>query len=111
VHATWQLRKLTKNKIYWQTHIIWSLINVIIAGYSLISTAQIDSFTTERATSLRNIVAVNIILDILYIIVALVLKKSENTNKNNIGRAVLIQGSFLLFLDTAIVATFLIVMA
>jgi hypothetical protein len=105
------LRKTTDKRIYWQTHIVWSLINVIIAGYSLISTRLVETFTYDRAVSLRNIVAVNIFLDVVYIVLAIFLQKSKSTNKQNIGRAIFIQGIFLLLLDTAIVVTFLVIMA
>lgn len=111
VYAVFRLRKSTDKKLYWQTHFVWSLINILISGNSLISTVQTDMFTSDRAISLRNIVAINILLDVVYIAVAIVLKKSEDINKIDVGRAILVQGSFLLLLDTTIVMTFLAVMA
>jgi hypothetical protein len=110
VFAAIKLRKSNSEKIYWQTHIFWGVINTLIASYSLISTAQIDYFTSDRAVSLRNVVAINIFLDVFYIAFALILKKSENEIKKQIGRAVLVQGLFLLILDTVIVMTFLAVL-
>ena len=96
----------SSNKLFWQVNLIWSFVNIAIASISLYTTAKIDVFTVDRAVTMRNIVALNIALDFVYIITAALLRKSANVSKQQIGSAVLLQGLFLLALDITIVAVF-----
>lgn len=96
----------SSNKLFWQVNLIWSFVNITIASISIYTTATIDVFTVDRAITMRNIVALNIALDLIYVITAVLLRKSAKSSKRQIGSAVLVQGLFLLFLDIAIVAVF-----
>ena len=93
----------SRHKIFWQVNLFWNVVNLVIASVTLlqISTRQVLLF--EEAQRLITIVGVNIILDIGYLIVALLLLQRRSDVKNQIGTAIIVQGSFLLILDSAIV--------
>ena len=85
-------------KVLWATHLGWSVVNISIAAfgfYTVSSSEMSDSFVTSQ----RNIVAFNILLDIVYVLVALKLMRSTKEMYVQIGRAVRVQGAFLFFFD------------
>ena len=104
--SVYKINRRSSNKLFWQANLIWSFVNIAIASISLYTTVKIDVFTIDRAVAMRNIVALNIALDFVYIITAVLLRKSVNVSKQQIGSAVLLQGLFLLALDIAIVTVF-----
>jgi hypothetical protein len=106
VLSIFKIKHNAKNKIYWLTSLFWSLVNILIATITIFSTLKIENYTLDRAISMRNIVLVNVFLDIVYIVIALILKSSSKDTKKQIGSAVLIQGLFLLVFDLLIVFVF-----
>ena len=104
--SVYRINRSKCNKLFWQVNLIWSLVNIVIASISLYTTVKIDVFTFDRAVTMRNIVALNVALDFVYIIIAVLLRKSVNVSKQQIGSAVLLQGLFLLALDIAIFTVF-----
>ena len=98
------------NKLYWQTHLAWSIVNVGIAIYSVITLLRLRTYTYERAVDMKNIVAINILLDIGYIAVALLLLRSKNLKLHLVARALVVQALFLIVLDSVIVLYFLSVL-
>ncbi len=94
-----------EHRYYWLTHAVWVTVNLTIFGFGLfaISNATLD---TEFVTLQRNIVAVNALLDIGYMAVAKYLQKTERPNRQQIGKAIFIQGLFLLILDSIFAVIF-----
>lgn len=101
-----KIKQNVANKIYWLVNFFWSLVNISIASMSIFTTLGIENYSLERTTSMRNIVLVNVFLGIIYIVVAIILKRSSNDTKKQIGSAVLVQGMFLLIFDILIVVVF-----
>jgi len=106
VLSLYKIRTRAKSTLYWQANFVWNVVNFFIAIISIYTTAKLEAISFEHAVTMRNIVAVNVLLDVVYIMVAIVLMKSTNSKKQQIGKAVLVQGLFLLVLDIAIVAVF-----
>lgn len=104
-----QWRTDTKRKYYWLTHIAWVSVNILIAGFGFITLSD-ATFDTDFVTFQRNLVAVNALLDIGYIVIARLLQRHAKESIQQAGKAIFVQGLFLLLLDVtfAIIFTLLL---
>ena len=91
---------------FWITHLIWSNINLAIAGLSLRSTLQAELFDDDYVRTQRSLVGFNLLLDLVYLAVAYKLVKSKKQSLQESGKAITIQGGFLLVFDLFLVAAY-----
>lgn len=102
-----KIKSGSTRKIMWQTHFVWSCVNLIIAAYSLVSTLSISEYSYQRGVDMKNIVAINILLDIGYLLFAVALFMSKKEKLHYVAQAIVVQALFLLLLDSIIVLYFL----
>jgi hypothetical protein len=90
-------------KYLWASHAGWALVNIsiVVLGIYTLNSATIDS---SFVTSQRNIVAFNILLDVVYVVIAHRLLRSTKTVLQQVGKAVRVQGAFLFFFDIVFAA-------
>ena len=106
----WRKNKSQKASLkyyFWQMNGLWNIINLIIAVVaSVIISANITSFNTN--TSLQSlqikIIAANILLDLFYVAIGLILelrgKKNTNIRLRGYGESIQLQGAFLFCFDS-----------
>lgn len=99
------------DKYFYQMNTWWNAVNLTIAGFGYYNAIHDDPSTFNALSSLQEqnsiekILLVNTALDVGYILGGLYMKeRSLNVNKNadrlnGFGRAVILQGSFLLVFD------------
>lgn len=99
----------SKQKYYWLTHAAWVLVNLVIVGFGLLTVSD-ATLDTEFVTFQRNLVAINALLDIGYIVIAKLLQRHAKESIQQAGKAIFVQGLFLLLLDItfAIIFTLLL---
>ena len=100
LHAGVKLYHSKKRDYYYLTHIVWALVNIAIAVFGFISVKS-NLIDDNFASMQRNIIAFNVLLDIGYILLAKRMRKSSRKNIVGAGKAVMMQGAFLLVLDSA----------
>ena len=98
-----KLKSGSTKSYWWKTHMLWCSVNAIIATVSLVSLFSRDSFDAEYVTSQRTIVLVNVFLDVVYAVIAIIFLRKKTDTYTQIGKAVLIQAAFLFVLDIVIV--------
>lgn len=107
--SSWKLYRRDEQRSFWTTSLLWNCINLLIAFYSL-AVLRLGDYSLATARSQRSVVAINIFLDMLYLLVAWMLLRSVKQTYVQVGRAIAIQAVFLLVLDTLIVASLLILL-
>ena len=106
----WRKNKSQKTSLkyyFWQMNGLWNIINLIIAIVaSIIVGINITNFNTnDNLQSLQiKIIAANILLDLIYVTIGLVLeirgKKSTNLRLRGYGESIQLQGAFLFCFDS-----------
>lgn len=99
--------KNTVKGYFFQMNFFWNVINLIIALYSAFQNQQIRDQAQEAIvkyfSSAKDILLVNVYLDIIYILAAFVLYfiavKKNSVKLKGYGYAICLQGVFLFFLD------------
>jgi len=97
------LNKSSEKPYFWKTHALWCLVNAVIAIVALAGIFGRETFDIEYVTSQKNIVLINIGLDVVYAIIAGILLRSKKSKYVQVGSALLIQAVFLFVLDSCIV--------
>jgi hypothetical protein len=103
------------NKYFWQMNGLWNIINLTIAVgaifYTITNKIMLNTDLSAQQTQIK-IVAINILLDIFYIVIGLWLenrgKSFSNIRQQGYGSAIQLQGAFLFFFDTALTAALII---
>ena len=102
-------------KYYWEMNALWNSINLAIAIIaSAIAGIKYSAYSTDSALQRLQIiiVAVNILLDIVYIAVGLWMehkgKKRQSLKLIGYGNAIQLQGAFLFFFDSILALTLII---
>lgn len=92
---------------FWEMNALWNVINFIIAFSSIVLIViRYSAYSTDGALQDMQIkiVAVNIVLDIFYILAGFLLEKQGKKIKNDrfigYGSAIQLQGAFLFFFDS-----------
>jgi hypothetical protein len=83
-------------------HLAWGVINTTIAGLAHRGISKRDYSSidlNERASKMKKILGINVLLDVLYVGAGTALLLSNQDQLMGHGRGVLIQGSFLLLFD------------
>ena len=93
----------TDEKYVWLSHIAWCYVNLAIVAIGIFTVANAN-ITTDFVTTQRNIVAFNILLDVLYVTAALLMIKSLNAKVAGFGAAMKVQGAFLFVFDIVFAA-------
>lgn len=111
IYFWYKNKDITKNSTYyfWQMNGLWNVINLSIALISTILVlVKLQSYRTDaNLQELQvNIVAFNILLDILYIAAGFYLEHRGKAKKNDrligYGNAIQLQGAFLFFFDSVL---------
>jgi hypothetical protein len=111
--AMWYKRRTYPKTVaryyFWQMNALWNSVNLAIA---IISIGIVTAFYTKYATDTGlqelqiKIIAVNILLDFVYIVVGLLLenkgKKKEDVRFIGYGDAIQLQGAFLFCFDSVL---------
>lgn len=106
-----KLKKKNKHRtLWWKTHSYWCLVNALIAGVSLMTLFGREQFDADYVMMQRNIVLVNIFLDVFYLLIAYFLTRKPQDKYIHIGHAVAIQAVFLIVLDTIIVTSLIVLL-
>lgn len=97
------------SKAFWRMSLYWGVINLGIAAFGLVQ-AQTRKNEFIQSGSVQGqqvtIVGVNVFLDVMYILLAAILIKSahkKTPQRLGYGRAILVQGLFLLMFDIILV--------
>lgn len=113
--SSYQLTKATRNRRYfYQMNLYWNIVNLVIAALALYSILTKDATAQTLAESVqlhswyKKILYLNVGLDVAYVFLGIYLKeRSRNTPRyeklQGWGQSVLLQGTFLFFLDLALV--------
>lgn len=106
----WRKNKSQKASLkyyFWQMNGLWNIINLIIAvAASIIVGINITNFNTnDSLQSLQiKIIAANILLDLIYVTIGLILeirgKKNINLRLRGYGESIQLQGAFLFCFDS-----------
>jgi hypothetical protein len=124
--ATWAIANIAfwyKNRrvsgymgYFWQMNALWNIINIIIALVATVLVLiNLNSYNTSESLQLLQIriVAINILLDLVYVGVGLFLesrgKLKTNQRMQGYGMAIQLQGAFLFFFDTIFTLALLVV--
>lgn len=87
---------------------LWGIINTAIAVFALYSLITITAATSIDYVSIRDIVAINVIIDIGYILVGVILGFSPqfrtSIKRKGYGQAIMLQGAVLFVLDALLVS-------
>ena len=94
-----KLKKDATQSYWWKTHLLWCIVNASIAGISLLMLFSRETFDATYVTSQKNIVLVNVFLDVIYAVIAIVFIRKAQSKFVQIGKAVIVQAMFLFFLD------------
>jgi uncharacterized membrane protein len=105
----------TPNKYFWQMNGLWNIVNLLIASvaivYVIANRYTLNSNLNSQHTQIK-IVAINILLDIIYVIMGLWLENHGKLKSSNrlqgYGNAIQLQGAFLFFFDTALTTALII---
>jgi uncharacterized membrane protein YgcG len=93
------LRKQTKDQqSFWFMMAAWGFIDSLIALITLQKTAA-TTITSEFVNAQTATVGFNVVLDVVYIVVGILLFKSAIRRRHLFGKAIIIQGSFLFLFD------------
>lgn len=103
------------DKYFYQMNAMWNSVNLVIAGFGYYGAKKETSMlfsgweTVEAQQSIEKILLVNSALDIAYIIGGLYLierahRNSNSDRLNGFGKAIVLQGSFLLAFDVIMYA-------
>lgn len=96
--------KYKESKGYeWKTHLYWNVVNLLIALGSLVFLLSQPTLSADTVQLLRTIVLVNVFFDIGYVVTSIILRKKRSNSMNEVGKALTVQGAFLLVLDVSIV--------
>lgn len=87
----------------WKTHLYWNVVNLLIALGSLVFLLSQSTLSADTVRLLRTIVLVNVFFDIGYVVTSIVLRNKNSNSMNDVGKALTVQGAFLLVLDISIV--------
>lgn len=99
------LVKGTDQAYQWQMHRLWVIVNLVIVAISIPFLAtrwQRLGFESELQYQTAMIIGINVWFDCLYILAGLSMRRTKRKVSGRIrgyGRAIVIQGLFLLFLD------------
>ena len=93
------------NHYFWQMNIYWNVVNSLIAVGTLVSFISKISSTLSNSDvfTIIQVLGVNSLLDLIYMLVGLVLIKKASKNPSALmkgyGKSIQLQGAFLFFLD------------
>ncbi len=95
---------------FWLMNGLWGAINTCIAIFALVSimnAVATNGISAEYIQTNLNIIKINAVLDIFYVLLGLLLVKSslnkKSVRRKMFGYAIIVQGSFLFVLDTVLV--------
>lgn len=98
-------------KAFWQMNAGWNIINIAIAGFGYYAKPELYDFQSaiHQQSSIQQLLALNIGLDIAYMLGGLYLKEKSNTTSQTqllgFGNSLIVQGAFLLLFDCALYTT------
>ncbi len=96
-------------KAFWRMSLYWGIINLAVAAFGLVQTqTRKNEFIQSRSLQEQQvtIVGINVHLDVLYIVIAAILVISahkKTPRRLGYGKAILVQGLFLLIFDIILV--------
>jgi len=100
--------KRPRHRAFWRMNFAWGAINALIAGFALRSLVvnQARLTDSEYQNDQIRIIVFNVLLDFIYVVVGLLVyragKKKASLKAQGFGAAIVLQGSFLLVLDTVL---------
>jgi hypothetical protein len=95
-------------KAFWQMNAGWNIINIAIAGFGYYAKPELYDFQSaiHQQSAIQQLLALNIGLDIAYMLGGLYLKEKSNTTSQaqllGFGNSLIVQGAFLLLFDCAL---------
>ena len=98
-------------KAFWQMNAGWNIINIAIAGFGYYAKPELYDFQSaiHQQSSIQQFLALNIGLDIAYMLGGLYLKEKSNTTSQahllGFGNSLIVQGAFLLLFDCVLYTT------
>ena len=100
-------QKASLKYYFWQINGLWNIINLIIAIVASIivgiDTANFNTNDTLQSLQIK-IIAANILLDLIYVTIGLILenrgKKNTNLRLRGYGESIQLQGAFLFCFDS-----------
>ena len=106
----WRKNKSQKASLkyyFWQMNGLWNIINLIIAIVASIivgiNTANFNTNDSLQSLQIK-IIATNILLDLIYVTIGLILeirgKKNTNLRLRGYGESIQLQGAFLFCFDS-----------